>query len=60
MIELKAKSQHMNQATLEQCTDLHATPKSWHAFAQGSTLVQPSLHGCMGMGAVVIRDSQMG
>ena len=59
MIQLEAERQNMNQAPLQQGTDLHATPKGRHAIPQVATLVKPGLHGCVGMGAVVICNGQM-
>ena len=60
MTLLETESQHVDQTPLDQSADLHATPQGRYAITKGPTLLQPTLHGAVGMGAVVIRDSQLG
>ena len=59
MVQLEAKGEHMNQATLQQCTDFHAAPDRGEHRTGAALLLQPGLDFLMGLAAVVIRHRKM-
>ena len=60
MSRFETEGKHVNQATLQDCTDFHAAPEVWDRLTAITLLLEPVMHGLEGQTGMVIRHGQLG